>query len=117
LIIGTVTDERVPMIELELAGNKWNAVIDTGFNGDLELPLELLGQLHCTFAGRIKSYLAGGLVIKEDVYDVEFPFDGERVLATATFSPGNEILIGTRLLKSYRLEIDFPARTLLLARA
>lgn len=34
----------------------------------------------------------------------------------ATFAPGREILVGTRLLRDYRLEIDFVARTLLLER-
>jgi hypothetical protein len=30
---------------------------------------------------------------------------------------GDEVLIGTRLLQRYRLEIDFPARTVRLQRA
>jgi clan AA aspartic protease len=111
-----VTSERVPVIEIELAGRKWKAVIDTGFNGYLELPQELKTLLHCEFVGRGESFLAGGHVIVEDVFEVEIPFDGERVLATATFAPGNEILLGTRLLESYRLEIDFPARSVLLSR-
>lgn len=116
MIIGTVTDERVPVIELEVAGEKWKTIVDTGFNGDLELPSRLRKMLRCTFAGRIKSNLAGGLVIKEDMFDVVFPFDGEQVLATATFSPGDEILIGTRLLKNHRLEIDFSARRVVIRR-
>jgi clan AA aspartic protease len=117
LITGIVTNERVPVIELELAGSKWNVVVDTGFNGDLELPSELRKKLRCAFAGHIKSNLAGGIVIKEDMYEVDFPFDGVDVTATATFSPGKETLIGTRLLEDYRLEIDFRTRIVVLMRA
>lgn len=116
MIIGTVTAERVPVIEVDLAGRRWNAVIDTGFNGDLELPAELRKLLLCHFLGRGESYLAGGQIIQEDQFEVEFPFDGEHVAAVATFAPGNEILMGTRLLENYRLEVDFPARTVLLYR-
>ena len=38
------------------------------------------------------------------------------VRVEATFVPGSEMLIGTQLLQPYRLEIHFPARTVLLDR-
>ena len=41
MITGIVSDDFAPTIEIELAGKRWNALIDTGFNGDLELPLAL----------------------------------------------------------------------------
>jgi hypothetical protein len=47
---------------------------------------------------------------------VDFPFDEETLLAEATFVPGPEILLGTHLLRLYRLEIDFLARTVRLER-
>lgn len=47
--------------------------------------------------------------------EVDFPFDGT-VTAEATFVPGQEILIGTRLLSRYRLEVNFVQRTVLLER-
>jgi hypothetical protein len=46
----------------------------------------------------------------------DFPFDGRTVHAETSFVPGNEILIGTQLLRPYRLEIHFPERTVLLDR-
>ena len=59
--------------------------------------------------GRLTSALAGGQTIEEDVYLVDFPFDGRPVLAEATFVLGTEILVGTRLLREHRLKIDFVA--------
>ena len=38
MIVGRVTDEGEPTIELILDGRSWVAVVDTGFNGFLELP-------------------------------------------------------------------------------
>jgi hypothetical protein len=52
----------------------------------------------------------------EHCYQVEFPFDGETHYVLATFVPGDEILIGTRLLRRHRLEIDFTTRSVLLER-
>ena len=72
----------------------WQAIIDTGFNGDLELPEALRAAVRPRFIGRISSALAGGQRIEEDVYLVELPFDGHTVHAETTFVPGNEILMG-----------------------
>jgi hypothetical protein len=52
--------------------------------------------------------------IEEDVYLVDFPFYDQIVRAQATFVAGNEILIGTRLLRPYRLEVNFPGQTVVI---
>ena len=116
MIAGTVTDNGVPIIMLLVAGQTWPGIIDTVFNGDPELPEVLRPAVHPRFIGRISSALAGGQRIEEDIYLVEFPFDGRTIHAETTFVPGNEILIGTQLLRPYRLEIHFPERTVLLNR-
>jgi predicted aspartyl protease len=41
MIEGMVDERGVPVIELMVAGRKWSGLIDTGFNGYLELPEEL----------------------------------------------------------------------------
>jgi hypothetical protein len=45
VITGHVSDDGVPLIKLVVAGKEWSAIVDTGFNGDLELPKELQGKL------------------------------------------------------------------------
>ncbi len=116
MIGGTVSYDGVPNVILTVAGQNWPATIDTGFNGDLELPHNLQSLVNPRMVGRMRSFLAGGQEIEEDNYHVDFPFDGQIISAQATFVPGNEILIGTHLLKNHRLEINFPARTVLLER-
>ncbi len=92
-------------------------MIDTGFNGELELPERLRSNVNAQFVGRLTSLLAADQRIEEDLYLVDFPFDGRIVRVQATFVTGDEILIGTEMLGDYRLEIDFPAQTVSLERS
>jgi predicted aspartyl protease len=116
MIVGTVTPDGTPIVLLPVAGKTWQAIIDSGFNGDLELPEALRPAVNPRFTLRVLSILAGGQQVLEDNYDVDFPFDGRTLTAEATFVDGSEILIGTGLMRRYRLEIDFVARTVRLDR-
>lgn len=111
MLRGVVNEGGVPVIVVSPGREDRQAIIDTGFNGDLELPDELRSQVNPRFAFRARSILAGGRAIDEDWYLVDFPFDGRMVTAEATFSPGTEILIGTQLIAEYRLQVDFVAGT------
>jgi predicted aspartyl protease len=115
-VIRGVVRDGVPVIEVMVAGRPWEALIDTGFNGDLELPYELERAVNPRFMGRGVSFLAGDQQVWEDHYYVDFPFDGRVVHVVATFSLGDGILIGTRLLQRYRLEVDFSRMTVKLER-
>ena len=117
MIQGTVSDIGVPTITLSIAEQEWVATIDTGFNGYLELPETLRKALNSQYIGEVISVLAGGQTIEEELYRVNFPFDGKMISAEATFVIGSEILIGTRLLKEYRLQIDFVRGTVVLEKA
>ena len=111
MIEGIVTEDGVPAINVEIGSQGWQAIIDTGFNGELELPERLRSLVNAQFVGRATSLLAANQRIEEDVFLVDFPFDGRTDRVQATFVDGEEILIGTGMLGDYRLLIDFPART------
>ena len=116
MIRGSVTADGVPVVTLRVAGRGWKAVVDSGFNGDLELPDALRPQVDATEFGPIESALAGGQVLTEEGFLVEFTFDGEVVQALAPFVASDEILVGTHLLRHHTLTIDFPAGTVLIER-
>ena len=116
MIAGHVGADGVPVIPIPVADQNWRATIDTGFNGDPELPETLRPSVNARFVGRTRFLLAAGQAAIEDTFLVQFPFDGETILAEATFTSANEILIGTGLLKEYRLETHFPNRTVSLER-
>jgi len=54
---------------------------------------------------------------EEAVYLIDFLFDGQMVRAQAAFVGGDEILIGTQMLRHHRLQIDFPAKVVAIQRA
>ena len=116
MITGRVSEDGVPVITLEVEGQDWPAIIDTGFNGDLELPEALRGKLNDQPAGRLRSALAAGRVVEEDAYSVEFPFDGQTYHAIATFVLDLQILIGTNLLRQHVLNIRFASKVVSLGR-
>jgi clan AA aspartic protease len=110
LIVGIVTKDGVPAIEVEAGGERWQAIIDTGFNGELELPERLRSHMNAQFVGRVTALPATNQSVEEDVYLVDFYFDRKNVRVQATFVDGDEILIGTEMLQDYRLQIDFLAQ-------
>ena len=116
MIRGIVSTDGVPTIILSIANQNWRATIDTGFNGDLELPDSLRNSLNAYYVGQVTSALAGGQTIEESVYLVDFPFDGKIIQAEATFVANHEILIGTHLLRAYRLSVNFVSQTVELER-
>lgn len=116
MILGTVSIDGVPTITLSIAGQEWLAIIDTGFNGALELPEDLRNSLNARYVGRVISALAGGQTIEEDVYLIDFPFDNQMFQVEATFVSGLQILIGTHLLQEYILKVNFVRKTVKLER-
>ena len=116
MITGSVTADGVSVVPITVADKEWRATIDTGFNGDLELPEALRPFLNARFIGRTRFLLAAGQAAVEDTFLVNFPFDGETILAEATFTSASEILVGTGMLRAYRLEIQFPNRMVTLER-
>ena len=113
---GHVNPEGEPIVVLPIAGRDWRAIIDTGFNGDLQLPEALRPFVNPRFLWEIESQLAADQWVVEELFAVDFPFDGKTVRARATFVHDGDLLLGTHLLRDYRLEIDFPARTVRLER-
>jgi predicted aspartyl protease len=116
VIHGIVTDDDEPMVELAIGGRVWDALVDSGFNGDLELPDALRPHVNPRWKGPAHSRLAGGTQVVDACFEVDVPFGARLVQAVAIFVPGEEITIGTRILRDWRLTIDFAARTVLLER-
>jgi clan AA aspartic protease len=82
-----------------------DAVIDTGFNGFLSLPIAIIIELGLPWNYRDRATLGDGSETLFDVYDAEFIWDGQyreiEINAAET-----EPLLGMRMLKGYRLQVD-----------
>jgi predicted aspartyl protease len=94
MIEGRVTEEREPIIDIELRGRRRRrrtrqAVLDTGFNGALTLPLAML---------------ADDSEIRFSVYMVQIRWDGQWRSILAECS-GLTPLVGMELLDGYTLHL------------
>ena len=117
MIDGVVAENGVPLIMLPLADEDWGTIVDTGFNGALELPATLSSRMSLTSVGFITSVLASGVTVEEEAFRTFIEFDGEQIEVDVTFADVEQVLLGTWLLANHRLEIDFPKATVRLTRA
>jgi predicted aspartyl protease len=99
------------MIQIELAGTLFPAVIDTGFESGLQLPDPFLPVLNPPVHAKATFQYADGSSGVKQTYLVRVGIDGEEYETETVFAPVNEIMVGYGLLWHFRLTIDYPAGT------
>lgn len=82
------------------------AVIDTGYNGALTLPLAVITALALTPLAPRQVVLGDASRKVLNFYEAEVVWDGQRLVIPVLCVEGNP-LIGTALLNSYKMETDF----------
>jgi len=107
MINGTVTGNREIIIQLGLLATNQSpvsiqAVVDTGFNGYLTLPLNVLNALGASAAGTRRAELGDGNLVELDVYVVRVKWHDEdrdvlSLQAEATPLVGMSLLWGSRV--------------------
>lgn len=73
-------------------------IIDTGFNGDLQLPMADIARLGLTSTGTVNTQLADGQVVKANVYPVTVMWLGIPTTVNVIESERNIPLVGAGLL-------------------
>ena len=99
-----------PVVTLAVQGpqgrtRETEAVVDTGFNGYLTLPPELVADLGLRLAGTGSGVLADGSVVEFDVHFCTVHWDGHQRLIRVNVADTTP-LIGMRLLHSHNLKIE-----------
>jgi clan AA aspartic protease len=110
MIIGAVNDSIEACVAVELCGLDGtkllvNAIIDTGFSGDLMLPEREIDALKFPLAGGGIAILATGDSVPFQVYIGTVIWDGAPIRVEVIPTSG-ESLVGMRLLRGLRLTID-----------
>jgi clan AA aspartic protease len=110
MMFGRVNQQREAILKLVIIGDgnskiAVDAVIDTGFNGDLILPIEIVSELGLVPQGYQKATLGDGTISQFRVYAATVIWDGERKLVEVN-SATTGILIGMGLLDGYKLEVN-----------
>ena len=110
MIEGRVNSRFEAVVRLSVLGpsgeaREIEAVIDTGFNGFLTLPLDLVAELQLPFATQSKVFLADGSDVWLNVHVVFVEWNGRRryVKADAT---GRKPMVGMGLLHQYNLYVE-----------
>lgn len=101
-----------PKIKLAVGGARQTslleAILDTGFDGYLSLPISIAVTLGIELITIIPVEYADGRRSQELVFSVKVDFDGKEETVPATLTAGAEALAGTALLAKYKLVISFP---------
>jgi clan AA aspartic protease len=109
-MFGQVNQNREAILKLVIIGDKnckiaVDAVIDTGFNGDLILPPEAISELGLKLQGYQKAVLGDGTISQFQVYAATVIWDGSRRLVEVNAATSG-VLIGMGLLEGYKLEVN-----------
>jgi clan AA aspartic protease len=110
LIQGTVVDSQLKVgIPLRLPGQpdlEIKFVVDTGFIGELTLPISAVAALQLPFVQEIEANLADNQNVRVAAHAASIMWDGEARIVIV-LAMGVYPLLGTALLKNYKLLGDF----------
>ncbi|MBM3239500.1 hypothetical protein FJZ31_24670 [Candidatus Poribacteria bacterium] len=110
MIIGVIIDHS-PYVEVEVFGNRSQTVItallDTGFNVDLCLPIEIGITLGLELWDLVETELSDGTLKLEPSYAAHINWDGELRMVDVILTYSDEALLGIRLLEGKSVNIDF----------
>ena len=114
-MLGAVSaDGREPVLPLTLLplgnsvqdGIEIEAVVDTGFDGELTLPRGLIRRLGYPYAGFTRGTLADGSAVRFDYHEGSLLWHGREERAVVVLAADGNPLIGMALLRGSRLTID-----------
>jgi clan AA aspartic protease len=110
VITGFVNVEFEPIISLSLrrADGKvltQDAIFDTGFNGWLSLPPDLIGELNLKWKRRGRAILGDGSECVFNVYEAVVVWD-DTLLTIPVDEADSEPLVGMSLMEGYELKVQ-----------
>jgi clan AA aspartic protease len=115
-ITGNIDGTNQLWTKLDVIGmngnSKIDAIIDTGFTGELQLPIKTAVQIGLTLAGTGRAILADGSKIDQLLFSGTIVWGTTTKDVTISIADSNEALIGGGLLHGYDLIISFSKKIL-----
>ena len=109
MIRGIVTPRREAVIRIRISGparsEELDAVIDSGFNDFLTLPLSLINSFALPFAAPMLATLADGSVVETTSYRATIIWD-EHPREVFVIQCAGEPLVGMSMLYGYDLRVE-----------
>lgn len=119
MLKGKVNRQGEPRVSLSLLLRqrpaRFSAVLDTGFNGYLSVPTPVLVRSGWQLIGSETYEIATGALVEQEIYLGEIVFDGERRMIYGVATNAQDVLIGTKLLRTKVLTIDFRTQQVVIA--
>ena len=110
MIEGRINHRYEPVVNITFVNptgesRELEAVVDTGFNGFIILPADLIEELELPFLNSSQAFLADDREVNVQVHQATLAWDGvhRRVRATAS---GTTALVGMQMMTDHRLEMD-----------
>ena len=115
MIEGRIDPVAGPRIRVRVSGSRegvWvDALLDTGFDGDLCLPIAVGVSLGLELRFVTRSELADGSVIEDELVFVGgVEWDGEEIPAEIILTHSRDALVGTGLLQGCDVDLNFATR-------
>lgn len=110
MIAGIVNADLEPIISISICGSDGkiytqDAIVDTGFNGWLSLPPDLIAELNLRWKRRGRAILGDGSECVFNVYEAVLVWDGD-ILIIPVDEADSEPLIGMSLMEGYQLMVQ-----------
>jgi clan AA aspartic protease len=90
----------------------FDAWVDTGFTGELVLPLPIIQSLTLSQSGTVSAELANGEAVVVGTYSCVIDWFGMEQRIEVVASKGTIPLLGVGLLRKHRLTVDYESLTL-----
>lgn len=118
MIKGYIDTIGRPMVDIVVMGSEnkipLSAIVDTGFDGDLCLPVEVAIRLGLKLVDMTFVELADGSIKKELVFVGKVKWCDEVKKVDVFLTQSDDALIGTGLLNDSELKIGFLSRDLVI---
>jgi clan AA aspartic protease len=99
--------DLAPHLALALPnGEQLDLVVDSGFNGEVTLPLSLVRRLKLRKRGFIYNQLADGSTVRTPTFRGEIFWFGQPVPVLVQATGADEGLLGTELFQGCKVELD-----------
>lgn len=110
MITGIVNADFEAIVSLSICGPDGkiytqDAIVDTGFNGWLSLPPDLIDRLNLKWKRRGRAILGDGSECVFDVYEAVVIWDGD-YLTIPIDEADSEPLVGMSLMENYQLTVQ-----------
>jgi len=102
----------LPMATVVIGAHEIECVIDTGFDGSLMLPTNIIQKFDLKKATTIQCLLADGTLSQKDLFEGEIIWLGQKITTRIVAMDADFALIGMKLLADARTTMH-PAKNIL----